>query len=303
MPDLNLTDKATSYGFEHVAARLVPFDLDELAGATSPGGLTSAQLRNNFDNRNNFVNSPLWSGGTGKSPRTGVRVTSVQSRNLLGQTRDISHPLGPIVETLGLVFPYNPAISEKVSIKYDAIDLTHTNENYYSYKGTENVRINISQAKWTCDTFENAVYALSVLHFLRAYSHMDFGAPGISSRRPTGRPPAPMWFSAYGQYGFNRVPCLMESADWNWPNDIDYVGIPEPGTEEWKRRVIKTKKNVAGDDQYTWMPIVFEVSSINLIVQHSPLHWINWNLEDFRSGNMLKRNGGFHRLPRNGIVR
>ena len=110
-----------------------------------------------------------------------------------------------------------------------------------------------------------------------------------------------MWFTAFGQYGFNRIPVLMESADWSFPEDMDYIGVPQPGTEEWKLRKIKTKKDTSGADQYTWMPIIFEVSSINLIVQHSPLHWINWNLNDFRSGKMLDR-GTFHRLPTGKVI-
>ncbi len=306
MTDVDLQTSNISYAFEHVAAKLVPFDLDELAQAANGAPLTSAQLRSNVDNRTSLVNSDFNNQGnrTSRTPRS-LSPTG-ESQNLQGVLRKGSHPLGPIVETLGLVFPYNPNISEKIGVKYDAIDMTHSNESYYAYKSTENVRINISNAVWTCDTFENAVYALSVMHFFRAYSYMDFGAPRAANKRPTGRPPAPMWFSAYGQYAFNRVPCLLEGADWSWPNDVDYIGIPEPGTDEWKKRVIKTKRD--GSSNYTWMPIKFEVASISLIVQHSPLYWINWNLEDFRSGAMVRREhrgnrGGFHRLPKDGIVR
>ena len=86
-----------------------------------------------------------------------------------------NHPLFPILCSGGVIFPYNPTISEGVSMKYDSIELTHTNESYYAWKGTDNVRINISDAVWTCDTFSNAIYALSVLHFFRSYSFMDFG--------------------------------------------------------------------------------------------------------------------------------
>lgn len=197
-----------------------------------------------------------------------------------------SHPLSPIFSTGGVVFPYNPSISEGVKVKYDQIELTHTNESYFAYKGTDNVRINISDAVWTCDTFDNAVYALSVLHFFRTYSFMDFG------RFKTGRPPSPMWFSAYGNYAFNRVPCLMESADWSFPNDIDYVGVPEPNTPEFSRGYLETNRSASG--KYTWLPVKFSISSINLIVQHSPKYWTNWSLDDYWSGAMLKRDGSFH---------
>ena len=219
-----------SFAFEHVAAKLVPFDLTQ------------------------------------------------QSKT--------DNTLAPVISTGGLVFPYNPTISEGVSIKYDVVDLTHTNESYYAFKATDNVRITLSECIWTCDTFDNALYALSALHFLRSYSFMDFG------RFRSGRPPSPMWFSAYGNYAFYRVPVLMEKADWSFPSDIDYVGVPEFGSPEYQQRQIATTKRA--DGKYTWLPIKFTVSNISLIVQHSPKYWTNWSLDDYRSGRMIRRDNSFH---------
>lgn len=200
-----------------------------------------------------------------------------------------THPLFPIFQTGGVVFPYNPTISEGVNVRYDKIDLTHTNESYHAYQGTDNVRISISDAVWTCDTFSNAVYALSVRHFFRSYSLMDFG------RFKTGRPPSPMWFSAYGNYAFNRVPCLMEKADWSFPNDVDYVGIPEPGSPEYQQGIVQTNRSATG--RYTWLPVKFMINSISLIVQHAPTYWTNFSLADYYSGAMLNRGDGtFHQI-------
>lgn len=195
-----------------------------------------------------------------------------------------SHPLYPISQTGGLAFPYNPSISEGTSVNYSNIEITHSNESYHSYKSTENVRINLQDCIWTCDTFDNAVYALSVLHFLRSYSLMDFG------RGRTGRPPSPMWFSAYGMWIYNRVPVLLEKADFSFPNDVDYVGIPEFGTPEYGERKFMTHRGGGPhtpSGKYSWMPVKFTVSSISLIVQHAPAYWTNFNLDDYRSGAMI----------------
>lgn len=263
-----------SYAFEHVTAKLIPFDLMMIgaAGVTRPtpaplgalGGTTISRVANTLN----------------VSPQS----SKVRSKNQ--EDRD-GHPLFPIFKTNGLIFPFNPIISEGVSVSYDAIDLTHSNESYHIYKATQNVRINLSNAVWTCDTFENALYALSALHFFRVYSFMDFG------RGRTGRPPSPMWFEAYGNYAFHRVPVLMEKADWSFPNDVDYVGIPEPNTNEWKRGTLATRRTGSGG-KYTWLPIKFEVASISLIVQHSPSYWKNFNLDDYRNGTMLSSRGSFH---------
>lgn len=139
--------------------------------------------------------------------------------------RNPAHPLAPIFEAGGLVFPYTPTIAESVKIDYDRYDLVHSNESYYAYKSTQNRRITISNAVFTCDTPENAQYTLAVLHFLWIYSLMDSG------RRQTGRPPSPMWFSAYGNYAFNNVPVLIEGCDIEWPDnkEVDYVPVANPG--------------------------------------------------------------------------
>lgn len=269
-----IEDFRPSYALEHVAARLEPFDL--LRMGLKLGGT---------DKRADAADSIQGGQGSNIPNAAGQSAARVSPANTQLSSRS-QHALAPIFATNGLVFPYNPTISESISVKYDSMELTHTNESFHVYRGTDNVRINIGEAKWTCDTFDNAVYALSALHFFRAYSHMDFG----SGR--SGRPPSPMWFSAYGNYAFHRVPVLLEKADWSFPSDVDYIGIPEFGTPEYDARVLKYERD--DDTQYTWLPMIFNVSSISLVVQHSPSFWTNWNLDMYRSGELLRKRKGFH---------
>ena len=225
-------------------------------------------------------------------------------------------PLDPIMATGGLLFPFNPTISEGVNVSYEPMKIVHSNESYYVYQSTDNQQINLGDCVWVADTFANARYVLSVIHFLRTYSFMDFG------RGRSGKPPSPMWFSAYGHYGFDRVPVLMQKADWSWPSneEVDYVGIPEPGTSEWDSCQLASAPAGSGltstglptnllpsslqgaasasmgtpTTPYTWVPVKFKVNAISLIVQHSPQYWLSFNLDDYRSGAMLKQRGGFH---------
>lgn len=279
-------DRNPSFAFEHVAVKLTPFDLSAVGGSAATFGTGQKPA------------PPMASGGTNvpeiirnqttldlKPANTGQGTSNNAQRN---------NALWPIFMTNGLIFPYNPTISENVSVNYDSVELTHSNEAYFAYKSTNNVRINLSNAVWTCDTFDNAIYALAALHFFRTYSMMDFG------RGQTGKPPSPMWFSAYGDYAYNRVPVLFEKADWSFPNDVDYVGIPQPGTTEYQDRRLNLKRQEGSaslgniDNRYTWLPMKFEVSGISLVVQHSPKYWSNWNLADYRSGAMLTTRGSFH---------
>jgi len=214
---------------------------------------------------------------------------------LLARTANEKSAMWPIIKTGGLVFPFTPTIGEGVSVKYNSMEMVHSNEAYNVYQATDNVQITLSNCTWVCDTFANAVYTLAVLHFLRSYSFMDFGK-ARSAGAIRGRPPSPMWFSAYGNYAYNQVPVLYQRADWTFPEDQDYVGVPNPGSPEWNSCSLVSEGSPRALGSATWLPIKFVVSSISLIVQHSPRYWINWSLDDYRSGAMLDRssNRSFH---------
>lgn len=275
--DQKTRNTTPSFAFEQVAARLKPFDLMRV------GILPSERNR-----VQSLLEKARAAGATGRGEEAQALTEQANRQRSVGR----NHALFPIFQTDGLVFPYNPIISEGLSVKYDAVELTHTNESFHVYRATDNVRISISNAVWTCDTFDNAVYAMSVIHFFRTYTQMDFG------RNQSGRPPSPMWFSAYGHYAFHQVPVLLEKVDWSFPNDVDYVGIPEFGTDEYVSRELKFRRGGAGNNaSYTWLPMKFEVSSISLVVQHSPRFWTRWSLDDFRSGRMLRERKSFHSLP------
>jgi hypothetical protein len=264
-----------TFAFEQVAAKLEPFDLLRMGI-----GLSGNDKRRDVSEATKKGRAVQ---GTGGSCDVLRQVTDVND----GRNSPITeHALAPIFNSGGLVFPYNPTISESVSVKYDAVDLTHTNESYHIYRSTDNIRINIGDAIWTCDTFDSAIYAMAVIHFFRTYSMMDFGAG------KSGRPPSPMWFSAYGNYAYHRVPVLMEKADWTFPNDVDYVGIPEFGSTQYKQRELKFKRD--SSNNYTWLPMKFIVSGISLVVQHAPSYWTNFDLKSYRSGEMLRNRKSFH---------
>jgi hypothetical protein len=302
----------SSFTFEGVAARLVPFDFSTIFQATAPSATsptpnttipstlitqTDLPLLPGTSGSMNVTNGLVIRGANANPPNVNMNIPngSAPPGGSTSQSSTSSvpsnHPLGPLFATGGLIFPYMPEISEGINVKYEPVEVLQSNESFYAYRNTDNVRIEISNAVWTCDTFENARYALAALHFFRSYRLMDYGA----GKGQTGRPPSPMWFSAYGNYAFQRVPVLLERATWTFPSDIDYVGIPEPGTKEWVSQTLAPKRSGQQSSDYTWMPIKFVVSSISLIVQHAPNYWLNqFNLSDYRNGNMIRasRNGG-----------
>lgn len=137
-----------------------------------------------------------------------------------------SGPLQPIAATGGLVFPYTPTVDESVAINYEKSgDLTHTNEQFHVFKNRGNREITLGNCLFTADNEENARYALAAIHFFRSYSMMDYG------QGKTARPPSPMWFSAFGPMGFQRLPVLLTGWSIQWDgntNDLVSIGAVAP---------------------------------------------------------------------------
>lgn len=194
-------------------------------------------------------------------------------RHLRNEFEDNEHPLHPIFQTNGLVFPITPNITETGTINYDSVEIPHTNEAFNVYRGTSNREITLGNLILPCDTEENAKYGLAAIHFLRTYSMMDFGRGG------TGRPPSPMFFSAFGNSMFDEVPVLLKGFSLNL-SDMEIDQIPVP--------------NANGND-YSWLPVKLNLGDLQLTVQHSPNYWRgqnaegDWSLREFRDGTLINR--------------
>jgi hypothetical protein len=298
-----------TYDIELVPAKLVPFDwsaaganslststtavpiqTNSASGVTvSPSGQTiSADDQNLVDYQTTAAGL-----GIGYSPQASADASPNGLSLSGGSIYDASHPLYPLTLTGGLVFPYNPTISESLGTKYDATELVHANENIHTYKNTENVRITLSECIWTSETWDQAIYTLGVIHFFRSYRLMDFG------RGKSGRPPSPMWFSAYGAFLYNALPVLIERVDFAFPADVDYVGVPNPGTTNYNQQQLTystsastniTQSFLSQTGDYTWIPIKFTISSISMVVQNAVAYWTNrFDLADFKAGKLVGR--------------
>ena len=226
---------------------------------------------------------------------------------------DKSHVLYPLKATDGLVFPYTPSISENLSVNFDSVSPTHSNEQYQVYTNTSNTEISLSNCVFTCDTLDNAQYALAALHFFRTYTKMDFGVDNTGSgiyAPASGRPPSPMWFSAMGKFGYSEVPVLMKSVSFNTMDpDVDLVPVPHPGSEPYLINDIETAdlKDFRSqlrilaeraedydftDQNVTYLPMKLVFGSVSLTVQHRPAYWKSFSLNDYRSGKLLLQDEG-----------
>jgi len=208
-------------------------------------------------------------------------------------------PMLPLYSTKGMVFPYQPTITYSQDVTYQSMDLTHTNQEILSYVRTPAVKFQVD-GDFTVQNQTEGLYALACIHFLRTVSKMDFG----SGPNP-GTPPPVLLFDGYGQYMFNALPVVLTQFAVTLPKDVDYVPIlVSQKTEFQTASSIMSNSMAAGDvaaafsninktsldkdSNYAWLPSVFTIT-VQLTVQNTPQRLRRFNINDFRSGALLKQ--------------
>lgn len=130
--------------------------------------------------------------------------------------------LGPLLQTNGVIFPYTPTIETAYTANYDKYDLTHSNYRGYFYKNSAVNDINIRGTFTAQDTTE-ADYLLAVIHFFRSVTKMFYGQGDLR-----GSPPPLVYLSGFGDYQFNKHPCLVSNFSYSLPNEVDYIRAGAP---------------------------------------------------------------------------
>jgi hypothetical protein len=225
--------------------------------------------------------------------------------------------LAPLRNTNGLVFPYQPTITYQQDVNYSSVDLVHVNQELYAYTRTNAVKLTI-QGQFTVQNQKEGIYAIACIHFLRTVTKMYFGA----SSNP-GTPPPVLLFDAYGKYMFNQLPVIVTSFSVGLPNDVDYVpvdlsDVPQQGsavngpntnktTSQERNSSLNQFSTIAdtsrmadimyteylrtdGGEGYIWLPAVFNID-VSITVQNTPSRLRQFNLDTFRTGELLKNEG------------
>jgi hypothetical protein len=177
----------------------------------------------------------------------------------------VSNPtiMEPLAQTDGMVFPYTPTIDFAQQVDYTSYDPVHSNQEFYSYVRTKAPIISVN-GKFTIQNTSEAQYAIAAIHFCRTVSKMAFGQSSNA-----GTPPPVLLFSAYGDYVFNDINVIMTGFNISYPEDVDYIQIPNSNS---------------------YLPAVFSIS-VNLVVQNTPAKMRSFSVDSFRSGNLLKSKG------------
>ena len=125
--------------------------------------------------------------------------------------------LAPLKNTGGVIFPYTPKITTNYGAKYTPTDLTHSNYINYFYQNSNVGEISI-EAKFTAQDTNEAAYLLAVIHFFRSVTRMFYGQDA-----QRGAPPPLVFLTGFGEFQFNRHPCVVSSFAYTMPDGVDYI--------------------------------------------------------------------------------
>ena len=199
-------------------------------------------------------------------------------------------------KTNGMIWPYQPTITYTQSVDYQNIDLVHVNQELFSYQRTKALQLTVD-GQFTVQSHEEGLYAMACIRFLQTVTKMYFGGEqGSTVSGLQGTPPPVLLFDAYGQYMFNCLPVIVTTFTVGLPADVDYVPINFGQSfpiRELPQQVGRVTQNSLDGrmDNTAWLPALFNIS-VSLTVQNTPKKLRQFNLDKFRTGELVK-NGGW----------
>lgn len=131
--------------------------------------------------------------------------------------------LSPLKERGGIVYPYTPNIFLQATVDYDEHSQHGSNYPFYTYLNSKPATLPV-QGQFTANTLEEAQYMLAIFHFLRSVTKGFYGDSAVEQGF-YGTPPPVLMFEYLGHYGFNKVPVIIRSFNFQLPDGVDYVPV------------------------------------------------------------------------------
>lgn len=154
-------------------------------------------------------------------PKKGGEGFAYGTKNAKGE--DQPSILSPLQDRGGIVFPYTPNIFLQAQVDYDEHSQHGSNYPFYTYINSKPATLPV-QGQFTANTLEEAQYLLAIFHFLRSVTKSYYGDSAVQQGF-YGTPPPVMIFEYLGHYGFNKVPVIIRSFNFQLPDGVDYVPV------------------------------------------------------------------------------
>lgn len=185
-----------------------------------------------------------------------------------------SNLLKPLIETNGLIFPFQPTIIYQGMANYGANRLTHTNYPYHYYENTDISPIQIV-GDFYVQNQDDARYWVAAIHYLKSVTKMAYGQSSNN-----GTPPPIIKLNGYGDYIFNNVPVVVESFMFELGADVDYIS---------------TALMVESNDEQSaisWAPTRSQIT-VTVKPIYSRRQTEQFSLDAFVKGDYVKNRKGF----------
>jgi len=158
------------------------------------------------------------------SARGDWRVRLSLPANFVTAAKESDMIMSKLIETNGVIFPYNPSINITNTAVYNTLSPTHSNYNFHAYQRSMVEAITIN-GEFIVETPVEGHYWLAAVHYFRSVTKMAYGnTPDI------GSPPPVVRLNGYGDYVFNNVPVVVQSFSVELQPDIDYIFCQGYGT-------------------------------------------------------------------------
>lgn len=214
----------------------------------------------------------------------------------------------------GVLFPYTPSISMSYRANYEMVQGVQTNWAIPTYQQS-NVEMLTLRATFTANSQSEALYLLTVLHFLRSATKSHFGSDPLA-----GLPPPILYLNGYGEGMYNNVPVVISSVSYTLPPDVDYIdcGAPNskaqsqaqnealtvtrddegnvlPGSEQADAARVAARMNIEAGMfstntmfKNTKVPTEIDVD-INMYVTYRRSDQVKLSTEDYYTGDLVKK--------------
>jgi len=115
----------------------------------------------------------------------------------------------------GLVrFEASAPVSESRVSNYEGFNIVHLPTSLWAYRNTNGRHFSIT-GKLVSRTSGEATANAGYLTTVRSWILSDFGN--------SGAPPPIVFLTAYSNKQINKVPCIVLSYNWTFPDDVDYI--------------------------------------------------------------------------------
>jgi hypothetical protein len=193
--------------------------------------------------------------------------------------------LAPLmISNKSMVFPTTPQILVSHTANYNTLAPVHTNYPFPTYQNSAVEDITIT-AEWPIENESDGRYWMASVHFLRSVTKMFYGD---SPNR--GSPPPLVYLSGYGDFIFNRVPCVVKLFSMDLPDAVDYIKVPVSAGSSSDRDRQGSSDSTSG--AYTYVPTLSRLS-VTVSPTYSRDEISKFNLDEFAKGGYIGSNKGF----------